>query len=70
MSLNEASIGREYVIKNVMVNDSELISFLFTLGLYSGENVTVISKKRSSMVVSLKDSRYSIDKHLAGNIKV
>ncbi len=65
MNLFSAEEGKEYIIKNIETNDEELNAFLFSLGCYSGEPITVISHLKSSCVVSIKDSRYSIDKQLA-----
>ena len=70
MTLLEANIGIEYIIKEIMIDDEELDNFLFTLGCYVGEPITVISRKRNNCVVSIKDGRYNIDKHLAGAITV
>jgi ferrous iron transport protein A len=70
MTLLEAEIGTEYIIQDIVTNDDELDSFLFTLGCYSGEPITIISRKRNSCVVSIKDGRYNIDKHLAAAITV
>ena len=70
MTLLEAIVGTEYIIKDILTNDDELDSFLFTLGCYSGEPITVISRKRNNCVVAIKDGRYNIDKHLAGAITV
>lgn len=70
MSLREAIEGREYIIKEINSNDEELNSFLFSLGCYSGETITVVSRKKSSCVVSIKDGRYSIDNQLAEAISV
>jgi len=70
MTLNEAVIGSEYVIKRIESEDEELNAFLFSLGCYSGESITVVSRKRSGCVVSIKDGRYSIDSQLAGAIIV
>ena len=70
MTLLEAEIGTEYIIQDIQTNDDELDSFLFTLGCYSGEPITIISRKRNNCVVSIKDGRYNIDKHLAGAITV
>ena len=70
MTLLEATVGTEYIIKDILTNDDELDSFIFTLGCYSGEPITVISRKRNNCVVSIKDGRYNIDKHLAGAITV
>ena len=68
MTLLEATIGTEYIIEDIVTNDDELDSFLFTLGCYSGEPITVISRKRNNCVVAIKDGRYNIDKYLAGAI--
>lgn len=65
MNLFEANIGQEYMIKEIETNDEELDSFLFSLGCYSGEPITVVSRKRSGCVVAIKDGRYNIDKALA-----
>lgn len=70
MTLLEAEVGKEYIIQDIVTHDDELDSFLFTLGCYRGEPITVISRKRSSCVVSIKDGRYNIDKYLAGAISV
>lgn len=65
MNLKEAKEGIEYVIRRIETDDEELNSFLFSLGCYSGEPITVVSKKRGGCVVSIKDSRYNIDNQLA-----
>ena len=70
MKLKDAQEGREYLIKDVLTDDDELNSFLFSLGCYSGERITVVSKKKSGFVVSIKDGRYNIDLQLAGAIVV
>ena len=70
MTLLDAELGTEYKIKQVDTDDEELDSFLFSLGCYVGEPITVISRRRSGCVVSIKDGRYSIDKDLAASITV
>lgn len=70
MNLSEARIGEDVIIKNIVTVDEELKSFLFSLGCYSGEAVTLVSKKRGSYVVSIKDARYNIDEDLARAIEV
>jgi len=65
MSLAQARINTEYIIKNIKANDEELKNFLFTLGCYEGESVTVISVLAENYVITVKDARYSIDKDLA-----
>lgn len=70
MDLTTAIEGKEYIIKDIVTNDEELDEFLFSLGCYSGEPITVVSRKKKTCVVSIKDSRYSIDSALAAAIKV
>ena len=65
MNLFKAEEGKEYVIQSIETNDEELNAFLFSLGCYSGEPITVISRLKSGCIVSIKDGRYSIDKALA-----
>ena len=70
MNLVDAKVGQEYIIKEIITDDEELNSFLFSLGCYSGEPITVISHKRGGCVVSIKDARYNIDKDLAQAISI
>ena len=70
MNLNDANIGQEYIIKDIITDDEELDAFLFSLGCYSGEPITVVSRKKNSCVVSIKDGRYNIDKELAATILI
>lgn len=70
MNLAEANVGEEYIIKDIVTDDEELESFLFSLGCYSGEPITVVSRKRGSCVASIKDARYNIDNDLASAILV
>ena len=70
MNLREAQEGTEYIIKRIETDDEELDAFLFSLGCYSGEPITVVSHLKSSCVVSIKDGRYNIDKQLAEAIIV
>lgn len=65
MNLTEAIEEKEYVIKNIDTDDEELDAFLFSLGCYSGETITVISHLKGGCIVSIKDSRYNIDNQLA-----
>ena len=65
MNLLDAEVEREYIIKEILTDDEELNSFLFTLGCYSGEPITVISHLKGGCVVSIKDARYNIDNQLA-----
>ena len=70
MSLINADLGKEYIIRSIKTNDEELNAFLFSLGCYSGEPITVVSRRRGSCVVAIKDGRYNIDNQLAEAILV
>lgn len=70
MNLWSAEVGREYMIRAINTNDEELDAFLFTLGCYSGEPITVVSRRRGGCVVSIKDGRYNIDPALAKAIEI
>lgn len=70
MNLKEAIEGKEYIIRQINTDDEELNAFLFSLGCYSGEEITVISHLKGTSIVSIKDGRYSIDNQLAEAIIV
>ena len=70
MTLIQAQEGVEYIIQKIETDDEELNAFLFTLGCYAGEPITVISRKKGGCVVSIKDGRYNIDNQLAEAILV
>lgn len=70
MKLSAAQEGKEYIIQSIETDDEELDSFLFSLGCYSGEPITVISHIKGGCVVSIKDGRYDIDYQLADAINV
>ena len=70
MNLTNALVGKEYIVRNVVTNDDELNAFLFSLGCYSGEPITVVSRRRSNCTVAIKDGRYTIDNQLAEAIQV
>ena len=70
MTLKTAQTGKEYTITAVNTDDRELNAFLFSLGCYSGETITVVSRRRSGCTVSIKDGRYHIDPQLAAAITV
>ena len=70
MTLLEARAGEVYTVSSVNTEDEELNSFLFSLGCYEGEPITVISKRRGGMTLSIKDGRYSVDSALAEAIKI
>lgn len=65
MTLKDAVEGTEYMIRDIETDDEELDAFLFSLGCYSGETITVVSHLKGGCVVSIKDARYSIDNQLA-----
>lgn len=70
MNLKEAVEGKEYIIQQIDTDDEELDAFLFSLGCYSGEAITVVSHLKGGCVVSIKDGRYNIDNQLAEAILV
>lgn len=65
MNLAYANEGKEYIIQRIETDDEDLNAFLFSLGCYSGEPVTVVSRRKGSCTVSIKDGRYNIDNQLA-----
>ena len=70
MNLREAEEGKEYIIRSIETDDEELDAFLFSLGCYSGEPITVIAHRKGGCTVSVKDGRYSIDNQLAEAIVI
>jgi len=70
MNLTTAEEGKEYIIRRIETDDEELNAFLFSLGCYSGEPITVISRRRGGCTVAIKDGRYNIDNQLAEAIIV
>jgi len=70
MNLLHAQDGVEYIIKRIETDDEEMDAFLFSLGCYSGEPITVISHLKGGCVVSIKDGRYTIDNQLAEAIEI
>ena len=70
MNLSVAEEGKEYIIQRIETDDEELNASLFSLGCYSGEPITVISRRRGGCTVSIKDGRYNIDNQLAEAIIV
>ena len=70
MNLTNAIEGKEYIIQRIETQDEELDAFLLSLGCYSGEPITVISRRRGGCTVSIKDGRYNIDNQLAAAIAV
>ncbi len=70
MNLTDAQVGQEYIVQSIVTDDEELDAFLFSLGCYSGEPITVISRRRGGITVSIKDGRYNIDNQLAEAIHI
>ena len=70
MNLLEAEEGKEYIVKRILTDDEELNAFLFSLGCYSGEPITVISHLKGGCVVSIKDGRYNMDTDLAKALSI
>ena len=70
MNLMNAQEGKEYIIQRIETDDEEMNAFLFSLGCYSGEPITVVSRRKDSCIVSIKDGRYNIDNQLAEAIIV
>lgn len=65
MNLTKAQSGEEYIIKAIMTDDEELDAFLFSLGCYAGQPITVVAHQKGGCTVSIKDGRYNIDNQLA-----
>lgn len=70
MNLADAKLGEDVIIKDIVTDDEDLKGFLFSLGCYSGEPVTVVTRKRGNLVLSIKDARYNIDEDLAKAIEI
>ena len=70
MNLKEAPEGQEFIIKNIETDDEELNAFLFSLGCYSGEKITVVRRMKGGCIVAIKDGRYNIDNQLAEAVMV
>ena len=70
MNLTMAEVGKEYIIRQLDTDDEEMDAFLFSLGCYSGEPVTVISHLKRACVIAIKDGRYTIDRELASAITI
>ncbi|RHO56146.1 ferrous iron transport protein A [Ruminococcaceae bacterium AM07-15] len=70
MNLTHAQEGVEYIVKEILTDDEDLDSFLFSLGCFSGEPITVISHRKGGCVVSIKDGRYNMDTQLAEAIQI
>jgi len=70
MNLWSAQVGKEYIVRGIETDDRELDAFLFSLGCYSGEPITVVSRRRKTCVIAVKDGRYCIDDQLASAILI
>ena len=70
MNLRQAIEGEEYIIQRIETDDEELNAFLFSLGCYTGEPITVVAQRRSGCTVSIKDGRYNVDRQLAEAIMI
>ncbi len=70
MNLRSAEEGKEYIVTAINTDDEELDDFLFSLGCYAGEPITVISHLKGGCVISIKDGRYNIDYQLAEAIEI
>ena len=70
MNLTHAVQGKEYIVKQITTDDEEMDAFLFSLGCYSGEPITVVARRKENFVVSIKDGRYNIDSQLASAIEI
>jgi ferrous iron transport protein A len=70
MNLKDAVLKQEYTIRSIETRDDELNSFLFSLGCYSGEKITVVKQNKNGCIVLIKDARYSLDKNLASVISI
>ena len=70
MTLLDAKEGEEYIVKEISTDDEELEAFLFSLGCYIGEPITVVSHLKGGCVVSIKDGRYNMDTDLAKAISI
>ena len=70
MNLANAELEKEYIIRAIETGDEELNAFLFSLGCYSGEPITVLTRRRSGCTVAIKDDRYNMDRQLAEAIRI
>ena len=70
MNLKTATVGTEYMVSKISTEDTELDAFLFSLGCYAGQPVTVVSRQKGGCIVAIKDARYNIDNQLAEAIRV
>ncbi|MCT4598479.1 MAG: ferrous iron transport protein A [Vallitalea sp.] len=69
MKLSKGKLNKEYTVDSVSGKD-DMVKFLFSLGCYEGEKITIISKVATNYIINIKDSRYGIDEQLAKIIQV
>ena len=70
LDLTNADLNTPYTIKRINAREEGMKEFLFALGCYEGEKVTVISVLAQNIVIHVKDARYSIDEDLARAILI
>lgn len=69
-NLTSAQTNRPYTIKEIKTDEKTMKDFLFSLGCFEGEKITIISVLADNYVIHIKDARYSIDKELAKAILI
>ncbi len=70
MRLSEGAVNTTYTISKIEAREEGMEDFLFTLGCFCGESVTIISHLKKNVIIGVKDARYSIDSSLAHAICV
>ena len=70
MDLTQAQTGKQYIVQQIHTDDAELNAFLFSLGCYSGQPITVVSRQKNNCIVLIKQARYSVDNQLAKAILI
>lgn len=68
MALSKGNVNTTYIINQIKTNQEDMRDFLFTLGCYPGEEITIISKLAGNYIINIKDARYSMDEELANAI--
>lgn len=69
-TLLDGEVGQTYTVKDIRTDDEDMNAFLFRLGCYSGEPITLIKKSKRGCIVVIKDGRYSLDNMLAEAILI
>ena len=70
MLLTQANENTTHIISGIETEDEDMKAFLFSLGCYKGQEISLITKKKHSLVISLKEARYNIDTCLGEAIKI